>query len=124
MPRLTLDRSHSLSGQKNLDWFFANRKWVRKAGNSLVEAGWAIRELPEGEAAIRFLLLASKRNYKRAHERNKIRRWLRAAITEISDFTLLEESLSANGQQLLVMLRISKPLREVTWQQILKEVAN
>jgi ribonuclease P protein component len=121
-PRLTLDRRHSFSGQKNLDWFFKNRKWVRTAGNSLVEAAWAIRELPEGEASIRFLLLASKRNYKRAHDRNKIRRWLRAAITETEEFASFEKAIAGKDKQVLVMMRISKPLREVEWDKIKSEV--
>jgi len=122
MSRLTLNRSHSLSGKKNLDWFFANRKWIRTAGNSLVEAAWATRELPEGEAGIRFLLLASKRNYKRAHARNKIRRWLRAAITETEGFASLEDMIVPKGKQVLVMMRISKPLPEVKWDQVRSEV--
>src|SRR5436305_14477687 len=107
MPRLTLNRSHSLSGKRNLDWFFANRKWIRTAGHSIIEAAWAVRDLPENEPAIRFLLLASKRNYKRAHDRNQVRRWLRAAIAEIPEFPVIEESLAQNGKQLLVMMRIS-----------------
>jgi ribonuclease P protein component len=122
-PRLTLDRRHSFSGEKSLDWFFQNRKWIRTAGNSLVEAAWAIRDLPEGEADIRFLLLASKRNYKRAHDRNKIRRWLRAAITETPEFASLEDTAAATGKQLLVMLRISKPMLEVKWSIIKDEIA-
>jgi ribonuclease P protein component len=122
MSRLTLNRSHSFSGEKNLDWFFRNRKWIRTAGNSLVEAAWAIRELPEGEPGLRFLLLASKRNYKRAHDRNKIRRWLRAAITEAKEFASLEETIAAGSKQLLVMMRISRGMHEVQWDHVKSEV--
>jgi len=121
-PRLTLDRRHSFSGKRNLDWFFENRKWVRTAGNTLVEACWAVRPLPEGEAALRFLLLAAKRSHKRAHDRNKIKRWLRAAITEVAEFGEFESAMQSNGRQALVMLRISRPVSEVRWEKILLDV--
>ena len=127
MSRLTIDRQHSLSGRDNLDWFFANRKWIRVSGNTTIEAAWAKRPLPVDdrlctEAGIRFLLLAPKRSYKRAHDRNKIKRWLRAAISEVPEFSTLESQLAARGEQLLVMMRISKPIGELKWPSILAEV--
>ncbi len=73
------------------------------------------------EAGIRFLLLAPKRSYKRAHDRNKIKRWLRAAIAEVPEFFAIETELATRSEQALVMLRISKPLKDVTWAQILDE---
>lgn len=120
--RLSVDRRHSLSGRDNLDWFFANRKWVRTGSNSIIECAWAKRLLPESEAGIRFLLLASKRSHKRAHDRNKIKRWLRAAISEIPAFAEIESELSSSREQFLVMMRISKPVRELEWPSILGEV--
>ncbi len=120
--RFSVDRQHSLSGRDTLDWFFANRKWVRFSPHSLVEAAWAKRPLPETECAIRFLLLAPKRSYKRAHDRNKIKRWLRAAISEVPELTTLETELASRSKQLLVMLRISKPIKEVEWGMILENV--
>jgi ribonuclease P protein component len=119
MTRISLDRPHALRGKKTLEWFFANRKWVRSARLSVVECGWAIRPLPEDEVAIRFLVLASKRSYKRAHDRNKIKRWLRAAVSETAEWVALESSLALRGQQLVIMLRISKPLPSVKWQDVL-----
>ncbi len=121
MKRLSVGRNHSLSGRDTLDWFFANRKWIRLGQNSIIECAWAKRTLPEGESATRFLLLAPKRSYKRAHDRNKIKRWLRAAITEVPEFATLETELSSHSEQLLVMMRVSKPIREVQWAQILEE---
>ena len=123
MKRLSVDRKHSLNGRDTLDWFFANRKWIRLGQNSIIECAWAKRSLPETEAGIRFLLLAPKRSYKRAHDRNKIKRWLRAAIAEVPEFSSLETELTSRGEQLLVMMRISKPIREVKWAQILDETA-
>lgn len=73
------------------------------------------------EAGIRFLLLAPKRSYKRAHDRNKIKRWLRAAIAEVPEFSALEMLLTSRGEQVLVMMRIAKPIRDVKWAQILDE---
>ena len=118
---LLVDRKHSLSGRDTLDWFFANRKWVRLGQNSIIECAWAVRVLPESEAGIRFLLLAPKRSYKRAHDRNKIKRWLRAAIAEVPEFSALETQLMDRSEQVLVMMRISKLIRDVKWAQILDE---
>jgi ribonuclease P protein component len=118
---LSVDRNHSLSGRDTLDWFFANRKWIRLGQNSFIECAWAKRPLPESEEGVRFLLLAPKRSYKRAHDRNKIKRWLRAAIAEVPEFSSLETELTLQNEQLLVMLRISKPIREVQWDEILEE---
>jgi ribonuclease P protein component len=118
---LSVDRKHSLSGRDTLDWFFANRKWVRLGQNSFIECAWAKRPLPESETGIRFLLLAPKRSYKRAHDRNKIKRWLRSAIVEVPEFYSLEMELTSRGEQVLVMMRISKRMRDVKWAQILDE---
>ena len=120
--RITPDRQHTLGGKKNLDWFFANRKWIRTAGNSVVEAAWAKRDLPEGETAIRFLFMAAKKSYKRAHDRNQIKRWLRAAITEVAGYANVERVMAEKNQQILVMLRISKAMEDVSWDSILTEV--
>ncbi|HET6400470.1 MAG TPA: ribonuclease P protein component [Candidatus Kapabacteria bacterium] len=120
--QLTLDRRHSFSGKKNLDWFFANRKWVRTSPLAVTECAWAKRPLPLGEAGVRILLLASKRSYKLAHDRNKIRRWLRAAITQTEAFPQIEETMLARGEQLIIMLRISKPVRAVQWDAIVSDV--
>ena len=127
--RLAIDRQHSLSGKNNLDWFFANRKWIRTSSLHTTECAWAKRPLPvddrsSSEAGIRILLLVPKNKNKRAHDRNKLRRWLRAAITETEDFSQLEETMLARGDQLLVMMRVSKPVQEVTWANILEDVEN
>jgi RNase P protein component len=128
---LAIDRRHSFSGQKNLDWFFANRKWVRMGiiasakgvpSKSIVEAAWSSRPLSEGEAGVQFLLLAPKRNYKHAHDRNKIRRWLRAAVAEVELFAHIEDRMLDNSRQLIVMMRISKPLSSLSWSAILDDV--
>lgn len=74
------------------------------------------------EAGVRILLLASKRSYKLAHDRNKIRRWLRAAITQTEAFPQIEETMLARGEQLIIMLRISKPVRAVQWDAIVSDV--
>jgi ribonuclease P protein component len=127
LKRLSVDRKHSLAGRDTLDWFFANRKWIRLGQNSIIEGAWAKRPLPESssamrESGIRFLLLAPKRSYKRAHDRNKIKRWLRAAIAEVPEFSTLETQLVNRGEQVFVMMRISKPIRDVRWAQILDEM--
>lgn len=120
--RLTLNRPHSLRGKNNLDWFFKNRKWIRTSSLVVTECAWAKRSLPIGEAGIRILLLAAKRSYKRAHDRNKIRRWLRAAIAETEEFSQLEETMLSRGEQLLIMMRISKPIRSVQWDAVASDV--
>jgi ribonuclease P protein component len=122
MTRISLDRPHALRGKKTLEWFFANRKWVRTARPTIIECGWAERPLPDDEAAIRFLILASKRSYKRAHDRNLVKRWLRAAVNATEDFSTIESSLAERSTQLLVMLRIAKPLASVKWPDIVSDM--
>ena len=125
---VSLDRRHSLAGRDNLEWFFAHRKWIRTSSLSSIECAWAKRPLPIGdrsptsEAGIRFLLLAPKRSHKRAHDRNKLRRWLRAAITETEAFFALEEKMFAACEQLLLMMRISKPVNDVNWDMVLADI--
>jgi len=121
--RLSLDRGHTLRGDKTLDWFFANRKWIRTAKLQVVECGWAERPLPELESSVRFLILAPKRSYKRAHDRNRVKRWLRAAVNQSPVFAELESSLTEQGLQLLIMLRISKPLTTLLWETIMADVS-
>lgn len=120
--RLSLDRDHALRGTKTLDWFFANRKWIRTAKLQVVECAWAERPLPEGEAPVRFLILAAKRSYKRAHDRNRIKRWLRAAVNQVPAFAELESYVKEHGVQVLIMMRISKPIRDLEWPVIVSDV--
>jgi ribonuclease P protein component len=93
-----------LRGKRNLDWFFQNRKWISLKDRS-VQVGYALRPLPEGESPIQFLLVATKRDMKRAHDRNRAKRWLRAAILETPDFGDLEHQLPP--LQLILMLRVA-----------------
>ena len=120
--RLSLDRDHALRGSKTLEWFFANRRWVRTAKLHVVECSWAERPLPESEAPVRFLILAPKRSYKRAHDRNRIKRWLRAAVNQVSAFAELESCVKERVVQILIMMRISKPIREIDWVTIVSDV--
>jgi ribonuclease P protein component len=105
---VTLDRAHTLRGKRNLDWFFANRRWLRLP-DRLLHVAYAIRPLPEAERAIQFLLIAAKRDMKRAHDRNRSKRWLRAALTNTVQLSELEIEMMARSQQLLVMIRVSSP---------------
>jgi ribonuclease P protein component len=120
--RISLDRRHSLAGRDNIDWFFAHRKWIRSAKLELVECSYAVRPLPDREAAVRFLLFAPKRNYKRAHDRNKIKRWLRAAITGADDFGEIQKKMDSEGKQLLVTIKISKPIPDLKWNGIVEDI--
>jgi ribonuclease P protein component len=117
-----MDRRHSLSGTKTLEWFFANRKWVRSSRLTIVECCWALRPLPEGEPSVRFLVMAPKRSYSRAHDRNRIKRWLRAAVTETPAFLEIESTVQTQARQLLIMLRVSKPLAALSWHGIADDV--
>ncbi len=120
--RVTIDRRHSLNGRITLEWFFKNRRWLRRASVTAVEAAWAKRPLPESEVPLRFLLLVSKKTHKAAHERNKIRRWLRAAIAETGSFSGIEESARARNEQIVIMMRVSLAVRELKWELILNDV--
>jgi ribonuclease P protein component len=115
--RISPDRSHTLRGQRNLEWFFKNRTWLRVSERS-VHVAFAVRPRPEAEASIQFLFIAAKRDMRRAHDRNRAKRWLRAAVHSIELFATIEHRLEGEvvgeqgsgleARQLLVMLRLTR----------------
>ena len=122
--RVAPDRAHTLSGRDDLAWFFQHRRWMRsKSGPVSVDCCWATRPKPAGEPALRMLFLATKRDHRRAHDRNRMRRWMRAAVLETPALAALEQAMQARELQLLVMFRISRPRAEVAWANVQAAVA-
>jgi RNase P protein component len=103
--RVTADRRHMVRGKRNIDWLFANRRWLRMTGTTL-QVAYAIRPLAADESPLQFQLIDAKRDMKRAHDRNKARRWLREAIAASPDFCAIEARLASAGEQLLVLVRV------------------
>lgn len=120
-PRLTADRRHTLRGKRTLDWFFQNRRWLRIESRA-VRAAYALRPLSEGDTPIQFLLIASKRDMKRAHDRNKTKRWLRAAIVDTPMLGDIERRMG--DLQLLLLLQVSAPPSQMDYEQIRSAVSS
>jgi RNase P protein component len=103
---LTADRLHTLRLKRDLDWFFDNKRRLTGCRTKVVEAAWSRRPIPEGRCAIQFLFLAPKRHIRLAHDRNKIKRWLREAVGAIPQFTEIERVADTSNLQIILMLRV------------------
>ena len=117
--RLSADRQHTLRGKRTLDWFFQNRRWIKLADRR-IQCAYALRELPADQAALQFLFVASKRDMKRAHDRNKAKRWLRAAVVETEAFSQFVDTLG--DRQLLVMFRVVVKPQEISYSDIFTQM--
>lgn len=116
---VTPDRDHTLRGRRSLEWFFSNRRWVRLQ-SPVLRVAYALRPLPEGESAIQFLILASKRDMKRAHDRNRAKRWIRAAIAQTPSFAQIERQFPS--RQALIMLHCAVTPDSIKYSDILAAV--
>ncbi|MFI5264691.1 MAG: ribonuclease P protein component [Candidatus Kapaibacterium sp.] len=107
--------------QKDIDDLFANRKSLTRSGNqtTTISSIYYLRELPEASEPILFLLHAPKKFIKPAHERNKLKRWMREAIRKNEELEKIREILSEKKQQALLLLRSDfKPSKDHAWNQI------
>jgi ribonuclease P protein component len=107
--------------QKDIDELFAGRKSLVRSGNqtTTLSSIYYLRPLLENSEPVLFLLHAPKKFIKQAHERNKLKRWMREAIRKNEEFQMIREILSAKNQQALLLLRADfKPSKDHSWQQI------
>jgi len=107
--------------QKDIDDLFANRRSLTRSGNqtTTISSIFYLRELPEASEPILFLLHAPKKFVKPAHERNKLKRWMREAIRKNEEFLKIREILSEKKLQALLLLRSDfKPSKDHSWNEI------
>jgi ribonuclease P protein component len=112
--------------QKDIDELFAGRKSLVRSGNqtTTLSSIYYLRLLTEKSEPILFLLHAPKKIIKQAHERNKLKRWMREAIRKNEEFQMIKEILSEKKLQALLLLRSDfKPSKDHAWQQIEADIS-
>ncbi len=97
---------------RDIDELFKEGRSLGRAGKdtSVVSGKYLLRELPEANApAILFLYHAPKKFIKPAHERNKLKRWMREAVRISEEMNAIKDTLHEKNMQLLLLLRITTP---------------
>jgi ribonuclease P protein component len=120
-----LNRLPMLRLQRDIDALFAARKTLARTGRdtATLSSQYLLRELPENESPILFLLHAPKKNVRRAHERNKLKRWLREAIRRSDEMKKTFARLKEKNIQALVVIRASAPpSKKCSWDVIESDI--
>lgn len=106
--------------QKDIDELFGKRKSLVRSGNQTrtLSSIYYIRPLSEKTEPILYLLHAPKKFIKQAHERNKLKRWIREAIRKNEEIGKITELLAEKNMQVLLLVRADfRPSKEHSWQQ-------
>lgn len=107
--------------ERDIDVVFRGGRRLKHSGT--FAARYAIRELPAGAGPLLFLFIVPKRFVRRAHERNRIKRWMREAFIASEAFQALTASLTGSTRQYLVSIRVDKaPSAEMHWGVIKPEI--
>ena len=111
--------------QKDIDELFAKRKSLVRSGNQTktLSSIYYLRPVEEKTEPILFLFHAPKKFIHEAHERNKLKRWIREAIRHNEEIQKIRERLLEKKLQALVLIRADfKPMKDHGWQQIEEDI--
>src|SRR5687767_8288888 len=92
--RTRVNRARILRSRKEIEQFFKEKRWLTTR-SSRVQAAYAIWPAKEGEESLQFLFVVTKRNVPKAHDRNQLKRWLRAAAHETQEFESVAAKMRA-----------------------------
>lgn len=98
--------------QRDIDELFKEGRSLGRTGKdtSVVSGKYLLRELPEADApAILYLYHAPKRFIKPAHDRNKLKRWMRETVRLSEEMNATGDILAQKNMQLMLLLRITTP---------------
>lgn len=116
---LSVNRANTLRGREAIAAFFAQKRNIRLPQGCVLRAAYTSQ--PSEEPGLRFLIVVSKRIAKRAHDRNQLKRWVRAAIAEIPAFSEIDEQARASGQLITLLLSpTAPPSKSVNWESIVR----
>lgn len=112
--------------QRDIDELFKEGRSLGRTGKdtSVTSGKYLLRELPEANApVILFLYHAPKKLIKPAHERNKLKRWMREAVRISQEMNAMGDTLHEKNIQLLLLLRITTPpSAKCNWQHITEDI--
>jgi len=111
--------------KKDIDELFAKRKSLVRSGNqtSSLSSIYVLRPLDGQTDSLLFLLHAPKKFIKQAHERNKLKRWMREAIRKNEEIEKIKGILAEKNLQALILVRADfKPSKEHGWRQIKEDI--
>jgi ribonuclease P protein component len=123
---LTVNRSTTLRGNKELEEFFQKRHNLylpRTEKPPCIKAAWAEREWKEGSSTLLFLISVSKKNVRKAHDRNKIKRWMKSALQKDPMLKTITELERDRKRQLTLMFAgLRGPSSECTYTTVQSEI--
>lgn len=112
--------------QRDIDELFKEGRSLGRTGKdtSVVSGKYLLRELPEAKApVILYLYHAPKKFIKPAHERNKLKRWMREAVRLSEEMNSIKDTLAEKNVQMLLLLRITTPPSATcNWQHITEDI--
>ena|SRR2546430_169230 len=111
--------------RKDIDELFAGRRSLARSGNqtATISSLYFLRPLLEDDEPLLILFHAPKKNIPKAHERNKVKRWMREAVKQNEELSRIESALKEKNKQVLLLLRGDfKPSKEHSWQEIRSDI--
>jgi ribonuclease P protein component len=111
--------------QKDIDELFAMRKSLVRSGNqtSSLSSIYHLREIEENDEPLLLLFHAPKKFIKQAHERNKLKRWIREAIRKSEEIQNAVKILRDKKLQVLLLVRADfKPSKDHAWNEIKNDI--
>jgi ribonuclease P protein component len=118
---ISVSRANTLRGREAIAAFFAQKRNMRLPQGCVLRAAYSSQ--PSTDPGLKFMIVVSKRIAKQAHDRNQLRRWVRAAIAQIPAFSEIDELLSESGNQMILLISPSAPpSKDVNWDSILRSV--
>lgn len=119
--RVSVSRANTLRGREVIADFFFQKRNLRMPQGSVLRVSSTVQQL--SEPGLIFLIVVSKRTAKRAHDRNQLKRWIRAAVGETSNFHELEAlALTSQLEITLLFSPTGPPSPSVNWDSILRSV--
>jgi ribonuclease P protein component len=112
--------------QKDIDELFAKRKSLVRSGHqtATLSSLYLLRPLTQIGDPLVFLLHAPKKFIRQAHERNKLKRWMREAIRQSEEINNAVMILTDKSLQGLLLIRADyKPSKDHAWDEITNDIA-
>jgi ribonuclease P protein component len=110
--------------QKDISELFSARRSLARAGKqtSTISSLYQIRD-SHSDDTILFLFHIQKKIAPKAHDRNKLRRWIRESVRASETIQEMDTHLKEKKQQVLLLLRADfKPSPGHSWNEIKNDV--